>query len=123
LKLAIVSGTVSVILDHLLPNYKKLFDDYYLSQMFFDENGKFIKAHVTEYDMALKAEALKLVAKKHNFKMGECVFIGDHHNDIQIAKEAGLAIAFDAKDEELKKVADVIIDKKDLREVLKHILL
>jgi phosphoserine phosphatase len=121
LKLAIVSGTVSVILDHLLPNYKELFDDYYLSQMFFDKDGKFIKANVTEYDMGLKAEALKLIAKKHNFKMEECVFIGDHHNDLQIAKEAGLAIAFDAKDEELKKVADIVIDKKDLREILKHI--
>jgi len=121
LKLAIVSGTVSVILDHLLPNYKELFDDYYLSQMFFDEDGKFMKAHVTEYDMGLKAEALKLVAKKHNFEMEECVFVGDHHNDIQIAKEAGLAIAFDAKDEELKRVADIVIDKKDLREILKHI--
>ncbi|MBU0615087.1 MAG: HAD family phosphatase [Nanoarchaeota archaeon] len=122
MKLAIISGTVSVILDYLLPDYKELFDDHYLSQLFFDEDGKFTKANVTEYDMAMKADALKLVAKKHNLKLSECVFIGDHHNDVMIAKEAGLSIAFDPKDEELKRVADVIIENKDLRQVLKHIL-
>ena len=39
-----------------------------------------------------------------------------------IAKEAGLSIAFDPKDKELEKVANVIIKNKDLKEVLKYIL-
>ena len=47
--------------------------------------------------------------------------MGDHCNDIKIAEEAGLSIAFDAKDEGLKKVSDLVIDQKDLREILKYI--
>ena len=65
-------------------------------------------------------EAANLV-KKEKISLKECVFVGDHHNDVKISKEAGLGIAFDAKDEELRKVADRIIDKKDLREILKYI--
>jgi len=39
-----------------------------------------------------------------------------------VIQEAGLGIAFNCNEEELKKVADVVIEKKDLREVLKYIL-
>ena len=37
-------------------------------------------------------------------------------------KEAGLGIAFNCKEEKLKKAADIVIEKKDLREILKYIL-
>ena len=42
---------------------------------------------------------------------------------MKIMKESGLGIAFNCKHEELMKVADVVIKKKDLREILKHILI
>lgn len=122
LKLAIISGSINIILDFLLPNYEELFDDIFLSRIYFDKEGKISRAEATEFDMAMKAEALKKIAEKEKISLPECVFIGDHHNDIEIAKVAGLSIAFDAKDDELRKVADVIIDKKDLQEVLKYII-
>ena len=43
-------------------------------------------------------------------------------NDLKIIQDSGLGIAFNSEHDELKKVADVVIDKKDLREILKHIL-
>lgn len=121
LKLAIISGSLNIILELLLPEYEQLFDDIFLSRLYFDEKGNISKIEATEYDMDGKALALKKIAKRENLKLSECVFIGDHMNDIKIAKEAGLSIAFDAKDDELKKVSDIIIDKKDLREVLRYI--
>ena len=72
--------------------------------------------------MDAKALALKNIAKREKISLKECVFVGDYLNDMKIIKEAGLGIAFNCKHEELKKVADVVIEKKDLREVLKHIL-
>ncbi|MBI2550369.1 phosphoserine phosphatase SerB, partial [Candidatus Woesearchaeota archaeon] len=39
---------------------------------------------------------------------------------IPIAKECGLSIAFNAR-QELKEHCDVIIGKKDLREILQHL--
>lgn len=120
-KLAIISGSLNILLDTLLPDYKKIFSDIFLSRLYFDKKGNISKVEATQYDMAGKAEALKIIANRENIPLSQCVHIGDHHNDVMIAKIAGLSIAFDAKDEELRKEADIVIDKKDLREVLKYI--
>ena len=77
---------------------------------------------ITEYDVEKKAEALKLIAKRENLSLKECVFVGDYLNDLKATQEAGLGIAFNCEEEKLKKAADVVIEKKDLREVLKRIL-
>ena len=122
IKLAIVSGSLNFVLEYALPDYKEYFNDIYLSYIHFDKEGNITKIEATEYDMKKKADALKLIAKKENIELKECVFIGDHHNDIKIAEEAGLAIAFDCKDDKLRRVADIVIEKKDLRETLRYIL-
>ena len=67
-------------------------------------------------------KALKQIAEREKIKLEECVFVGDHDNDLKIAEEAGLSIAFNAHSEELKKVANVVVAKKDLREILKYVL-
>ena len=41
---------------------------------------------------------------------------------IAAIQDAGLGIAFNCQHDKLKEVADVVIEKKDLREVLKYIL-
>lgn len=122
IKLAIVSGSLDIILKKVIPDYNELFDDVFLSHLIFDKNNKLTDAKVTQYDMLQKAGALKLIAKRENIPLSQTVHIGDHHNDIGIAKIAGLSIAFDCKDDGLRKVADVVIEKKDMKEVLKHII-
>jgi len=122
LKLAIISGSLNILLEKFIPNYEEFFDDVFLSRIYFDESGNIEGVEATEFDMERKAEALKLIAKRESIKLEECVFVGDHHNDVKIAQEAGLGIAFDAKDDELRRVANVIVDKKDLREILKFII-
>ncbi|HLC95809.1 MAG TPA: HAD family phosphatase [Candidatus Nanoarchaeia archaeon] len=122
MKLAIISGSLNVVLEYALPGYNDYFDDVFLSWIHFDEKGHIKKVDVTEFDMMQKADALKKIAKREGLALSECVFVGDHHNDVKIAQEAGLGIAFDAKDDELRRVANVIVDKKDLREILKFII-
>lgn len=121
-KLAIISGSLNIILENLLPNYEEFFDDIFLSRIYFDENGNISKVEATEFDMDAKALALKKIAEREKISLKQCVFVGDYLNDIKIMQEAGLGIAFNCKHEELKKVADVVIDKKDLREILKYII-
>jgi len=87
-----------------------------------EKNINFEKIDATEYDMKMKAKALKLIAEREKIKLKECVFVGDYLNDIKVMQTAGLGIAFNCKEEKLKQVADVVIEKKDLREVLKHVL-
>jgi len=122
LKLAIISGSLDIILEYFLPAYKDIFDDVFLSKLVFNKNGRLVKAKATEYDMIKKADALKKIAKREGYKLSECVFVGDHHNDVKIAQIVGLGIAFDCKSDDLKKVADIVVDKKDMREILKYIL-
>ncbi len=122
LKLAIISGSINIILESLMPYYTKYFNYVFLNRLFFDKNGSISNIEITPFDIYGKAEALKIIAKKENISLKECVFIGDHRNDIPVMKECGLSIAFDPKDNELRKVADVVIENKDLKEVLKHII-
>jgi len=122
LKLAIISGSINVVLEKFIPNYNEIFNAVFLSRIYFDEEGNIAKVEATEFDMDKKAEALKQIAKREKIRLEECVFVGDYLNDMKIIREAGLGIAFNCQHDELKKIADVVIEKKDLREVLKYIL-
>ena len=122
MKLAIISGSMNVVLEKFIPDYKEIFDDVFLSWIYFDENGSITKVEATEFDIEKKTIALRQIADKENIKLEECVFVGDFLNDIKIMQEAGLGIAFNCEHDKLKDVADIVIEKKDLREVLKHIL-
>jgi len=120
LKLAIISGSLSVIIEKLLPDYEELFDDVFLTRMYFAD-GKISEVQITEFDIDGKALALKRIAEREGLKLEECVFVGDHHNDIKVVKEAGLGIAFNCKSDELRKAADVVVESNDLRDIMKHI--
>ena len=122
LKLAIISGSLNVVLEKFIPDYNDFFDDVFLSRIYFDREGNISKIEATEFDMDAKALALKKIAEREKISLKECVFIGDYLNDIKIMQEAGLGIAFNCGYEEVKKAADVVIEKKDLREILRHIL-
>ena len=122
IKLAIISGSLNVLLDKFIPNYRDFFDDVYLSRIYFDEDGNIEKVEATEYDMDGKVLALRKIAEREGLSLKECVFVGDYLNDIKILKEAGLGIAFNCGHDEVKRAADVVIEKKDLREIMKHIL-
>ena len=122
IKLAIISGSMNILLEKFIPNYNDIFDDVFLSKIHFDKEGNIEKIEATEFDMDKKTEALRQIAEREKIKLKECVFVGDYLNDIKILKKAGLGIAFNCKEDKVKKAADVVIEKKDLREVLRYIL-
>ncbi len=122
IKLAVISGSLNIMLEKFLPNYEEIFDDVFLSRIYFDEDGNISKIDATEYDMDGKALALRKIAEREKIDLKECVFIGDYLNDYKIIQDAGLGIAFNCEHDELKKVADVVIDNKNLKEILKYIL-
>jgi len=67
-----------------------------------------------------KGDILEEIAKKEKIDLKDSFVVGDGANDISMFKRAGFKIAFCAKDV-LKKNADISIDKRDLREILKYI--
>jgi len=67
-----------------------------------------------------KALALEEFAYAHGIELSETVAVGDGANDRDMLRVAGLGIAFCAK-EALKEVADVVVERRDLRILLDSI--
>ena len=67
-----------------------------------------------------KAEFLCEVASMEGVDLENTVAIGDGANDLEMISAAGLGIAFCAK-QVLQDAADIVINKRDLRLVLKYL--
>ncbi len=111
-KLALISGGFSYFTDALK---EKLGFDYAYGNELVISNGKLTgKVRGRIIDSRRKAEILNELARKEGISRKEIVAIGDGANDRIMLKNAGLGIAFNAKDV-LKEVADGSITKKNLK--------
>ncbi|MFH2013523.1 MAG: HAD family phosphatase [Patescibacteria group bacterium] len=72
-------------------------------------------------DRFIKVDILKEKMKELNLSKENVTVIGDSITDIPMAEEAGFFIAFNSKSDEVKQKANVVVDKKDLKEILKFI--
>jgi len=117
--LGIISGSLNIVVDHFFPEH--LFSYVYVNSIFFDHKGRISGRETTPYDNEHKATALHMVADKEKLAMKNTVFVGDNYNDIEALRLAGTGIAFNAKSKAVEAAADVVVKKKDLREVLIHI--
>jgi len=68
-----------------------------------------------------KAKIIEDLCRKLGIDLNEVIYIGDTHYDIEAFKTVGKAIAFNAESEELKKLAHVVVDSQDLRDVIPHL--
>ena len=122
MRLAILSGSVDVALAHVLPDYPEIFDHVLLNHFLFDEEGRLSDVLHTPYDVTHKAAGLRRIARLEGLELEQCAFIGDHFNDVDVAQVAGLSIAFNCRSPELAAVCHVVVEGKDLRAILPHIL-
>ncbi|MCX8147279.1 MAG: HAD family phosphatase [Candidatus Woesearchaeota archaeon] len=120
-KIGVISDSLDIVLEVLLPNYKEIFDDVFINKLFFNEKGEIIGWKATKYAMEMKGNGLKRIAEKEGISLADCIFVGDGSNDINAARLAGFSIAFNSDCEELKRVCNVVIEKKDLREILRYV--
>ncbi len=120
-RIGLVSGSLDVVIETLIPDYKRIFDHVYINHLYFDKNGNILKVKTTSFNFRSKTEGLRKICKEEGIETSECVFIGDHENDVEIAKLAGFSISFNSKSENLNQVSDVVVKKKDLREILKYL--
>jgi phosphoserine phosphatase len=119
-QLAIVSGTLDIVLDTLLPEHP--FDDVFVNRIFFDERGALTGWEPTPYDVDGKARALREMASREGVSLERCAFVGDSFNDVDIAREAGFSVAFNPKCEDLIKVCDVAVRGDHLGLLLPHLV-
>jgi phosphoserine phosphatase len=119
-RLAVISGTLDLLLDTLFPDHP--FDEVYTNRIAFDPDGRISHWHATPFDMDGKSVALRAIAMREDIALDRCAFVGDHANDVAAARIAGYSIAFNPKDEELESVASAVVRSSDLREILPHLL-
>ena len=114
-KVAAVSGGFTQLLE---PLAKELNLDYFRANQLEIINGK-LTGQVTGaiIDKPAKATALTQWAKELNLDLINTVAVGDGANDLDMMDIAGLSIGFNAKPR-VRRVADVLIAKNDLNEVI-----
>ena len=117
-KLAVVSGTLDIVLDALFPDHP--FDDVFVNRLHFDPSDRLAGWTATPYDVDGKARALQEIAAREGIPLGRCAFVGDAFNDVGIAREAGFSIALNSHCEELIAVCDLALVGEDLSILLPH---
>ena len=89
-------------------------------ELIFDEEGNLKEWQLIPCDFEGKISYFNKLANKLSLSPSECSYVGDEVNDIPIFGKAGLSIAFNCHKKDVKKAANVVTDKKDLREILKY---
>lgn len=114
-KVALISGGFTFFTDRLKQELG--FDHTYANELVI-RGGK-LTGEVKEpiIDARRKAAIVRHIAKQEGLKPEEVVAVGDGANDAIMVRNAGLGIAFNAKDV-LKRVADGSITKDNLRGLL-----
>jgi len=103
-RLAVISGTLDLTLDLLFPGHP--FEVVHTNRLLFDEAGLVDDWRATPFDNAGKAQALRQIARQMDLSLEQTVFVGDHVNDLDVMRAAGLAIAFEPKHPSVSAVAD-----------------
>ena len=123
--LFVLSGTVRIILERLLPNYASLFDSVAVSDIIFDEEGRpvdFEPGHPLRDVRENKLLELESLCEELRFELSEVAFVGDNDNDVEILRAVGLGIAFCPRSNRARAAANAVVEAPDLRKVLPHIL-
>jgi len=119
--LVLISGGLRIAFETIFPDHP--FDEVFIGNIEFDHDG-FISGwtHNPFGEDEGKLLAMQQVADRVGVPLARTVFVGDSRNDIVAMREAGLAVAFNSHDPEVRKTATVIIDSKDYRDLLPLIL-
>lgn len=86
------------------------------------DDGSLTGNGISVVPLGAKDEVLQRVLDEMGVAPEKCAVVGDSLVDVPMFEIAGLGIAFNPRDNYTKDGADVIINVKDLREILKHIL-
>jgi phosphoserine phosphatase len=117
----ILTATISGSFFELAARTRKIGIDFpFATCSLIFEHDKLVDWVIFPFDYEGKTNFFNALISTLKIKPEECAFVCDGVNDIDLAKKVRMPIAFNARDE-LKRHCKVIIDKKDLREILKYL--
>ncbi len=85
-----------------------------------DRHGYLTGEGVVRVPLRAKGLVVRGLLSELGLEGAQCAAVGDRVLDSSMFDEVGLRIAFNPADDEVAGAADVVVHKKDLREILKH---
>ena len=119
-KVVIVSGGLDMTAGRIARDNG--FDGYMANSVECDPQGSLTGEGVLRVDLTNKGAALRRFQQQYGVDDARTVSIGNSFVDVSMFALSGLSIAFNPIDEHVKKNADVVVNARDLRDVLPHIL-
>ena len=117
---AIISSGISLLADRVRD---KLDVDRTFSNSLLVDGDGYLTGACDEYGVLLdKGGVLKRLAALEGITPKECAAVGDSVYDIPLFDVAGLSIAFNARESEVRAAADVVVDGRDLRSILPFLI-
>lgn len=97
--------------------------DHYLAscRLLFNSNERLEGWKLQPTDYENKAKFIEEIARANNISLKECAYVGDDVNDIKALGKVGISIAFNAEKEKVRQVADIVVEQKNLKEILPHL--
>ncbi|MCX6779345.1 MAG: HAD family phosphatase [Candidatus Magasanikbacteria bacterium] len=118
-KRKIILGAISSNPQILLDELKTILSLDFVEGTRLNEQGGFLGGEIErKVDRFIKAEILQEKIKELNLSKEDVVVVGDSLTDVPMSKLAGKFIVFNCSDEKIKQAGNVVVDKKDLREIL-----
>jgi len=115
-RLAVISGSLDVLLDHFFPSHP--FHHVFINRLHFDESGHIQGGDATPYDLEGKARGLEELARREGLDLSQCAFVGDNVNDLDVMRVAGLAIGINIKHPDVAAAADLVLEQGALSRLL-----
>jgi len=107
---AIVSGGFKALVDRVQRNFK-IYHALSGCEYFFSRDTGYLEHwNLLPSDYKGKVHFVKAIMNEYGITKEECAFIGDAQNDILVAQEVGLSIAFNAQPE-LQQVCTHVINQ------------
>ena len=115
-KTAIISAGISILAERI--HQKLKIDHIYANKIIAHKNGVLTGEEVV--NPLNKIAVLRELASKEHMTLLNCAVIGDTIFDVSMFKAAGFSIAFNTKNEQVRQAADVVVEGKDLKEILPY---
>lgn len=120
--LALISGGMDTFIEEKIPNAAELFDYICINRIRYDQpSGLIAGVDATPFDFQGKTVALKAICERNGCTLKEAVFVGEGFNDEDIAKSAGLSIAYPPGETSIDATSERV-EEDDLNGILKYVL-
>jgi phosphoserine phosphatase len=86
-----------------------------------DGKGYLTGEGIVRVPLSGKGQVVRRLVGELGLRKEQCAAVGDRIMDSKMFEEVGVRIAFNPADGEVGRTADVVIRKKDLREILRYI--